>query len=142
MPRHVDLPLNSGPDLRPSPKQKLPIDRSIGQALRNQRMAANFTQQALADRCGLSFQQIQKYESGKNRIAASRLVQFASVLNVPVGAFFTDGKERARPEAETQLTDRLLTAALRLDDEPLAHLVGIAEQIAGRSDILSPVTHP
>lgn len=140
MPDHAQPSLAQRPKTTPYNNPKLAIDRSIGQSLKRHRMAAGFTQQALADRCNLSFQQIQKYESGKNRIAASRLVQFASVLNVPVSAFFNGGAAPVVPGTDGRLTDRLMTAALCLDDEPLAHLVGIAEQIAGQSAVLSPVT--
>jgi transcriptional regulator with XRE-family HTH domain len=51
-------------------------------------MRAGLSQQALAERIGLSFQQVQKYEKGTNRMGASRLIQIASVLNVPVEALF------------------------------------------------------
>lgn len=66
------------------------IDKHAGTRLRMRRLMMNMTQTELADAVGISFQQVQKYETGFNRISASRLQQFASVLRVPV-TFFFDG---------------------------------------------------
>ncbi len=65
-----------------------PTDIAVGNRVRELRMRAGLSQQALAERIGLSFQQVQKYEKGTNRMGASRLIQIASVLNVPVEALF------------------------------------------------------
>jgi transcriptional regulator with XRE-family HTH domain len=64
------------------------VDTAIGNRIRRERRAANLTQTELADILGVTFQQIQKYEKGRNRVAASRLVQIADALNVPVLTFF------------------------------------------------------
>jgi len=65
-----------------------PVDRHVGQQLRVTRIHSNLSQTELGARIGLSYQQIQKYESGKNRISASMLYEFAGRLNVPVARFF------------------------------------------------------
>jgi transcriptional regulator with XRE-family HTH domain len=65
-----------------------PVDRHVGQQLRIRRIHSNLSQTELGAKIGLSYQQIQKYESGKNRISASMLYEFASRLNVPVAQFF------------------------------------------------------
>jgi transcriptional regulator with XRE-family HTH domain len=65
-----------------------PIDISIGSRLRLRRLAMGFSQETLAKSLGITFQQIQKYERGTNRIFASRLFRLAQVLRVPVGYFF------------------------------------------------------
>lgn len=65
-----------------------PIDLHVGQQLRARRSLKGFTQEDLANATGITFQQIQKYEAGKNRISASRLYQFARILEAPVAAFF------------------------------------------------------
>jgi transcriptional regulator with XRE-family HTH domain len=66
----------------------LPTDVNVGRRIRMRRLMMGITQEKLAGRVGLTFQQIQKYESGKNRVSASRLQQFANILQVPVSFFF------------------------------------------------------
>jgi transcriptional regulator with XRE-family HTH domain len=65
-----------------------PIDVSIGSRLRLRRLAMGFSQDTLARSLGITFQQIQKYERGTNRIFASRLFHLARVLRVPIAYFF------------------------------------------------------
>jgi transcriptional regulator with XRE-family HTH domain len=62
------------------------VDREVGDRIRAQRQAAKFTQTALADELGVSFQQVQKYEKGVNRVGAGRLTKIAHALGVPIGA--------------------------------------------------------
>ena len=63
-------------------------DLIIGQNLRNFREFKGLTQQEMGAKAGISFQQIQKYEKGSNRISASRLLQFSKILNVQMDLFF------------------------------------------------------
>ena len=65
-----------------------PIDIHVGQQLRRARQSVGMSQTKLGESGGLSFQQIQKYESGKNRIAASRLYRIAESIGLPVAYFF------------------------------------------------------
>lgn len=67
-----------------------PIDVHVGQRLRLRRNLLGVSQQKLGDAVGLTFQQIQKYERGANRMGASRLYQFSRILDVPVSFFFED----------------------------------------------------
>jgi transcriptional regulator with XRE-family HTH domain len=67
-----------------------PIDRHVGSRVRMRRMMVSMSQEKLGERLGITFQQVQKYEKGTNRIGASRLHQIASILGVPV-AFFYEG---------------------------------------------------
>jgi transcriptional regulator with XRE-family HTH domain len=69
-----------------------PVDVHVGRRLRSLRLQKGFSQQQLARSVGVTFQQVQKYENGANRISASRLHQFARELGVPVALFF-DGLE-------------------------------------------------
>ena len=69
-----------------------PIDKIVGRNVRIHRLAKRMSQVALADELGITFQQIQKYESGANRIGSGRLYQIAGVLGVPLMTFF-DGTE-------------------------------------------------
>ena len=63
-------------------------DRYVGQRIRGARLLANMSQEKLSHICGLTFQQIQKYEKGTNRVSASRLVQISQAVNKPPEYFF------------------------------------------------------
>ncbi|MPL82852.1 transcriptional regulator with XRE-family HTH domain [Rhodobacter sp. 140A] len=65
-----------------------PVDVHVGKRIRHRRWMIGMTQQQLADKVGIKFQQIQKYETGMNRVSASRLWDIADALEVPVSFFF------------------------------------------------------
>jgi transcriptional regulator with XRE-family HTH domain len=65
-----------------------PIDKHVGSRVRMRRMMLGMSQEKLGDALGLTFQQVQKYEKGTNRIGASRLQQISQILQVPVAFFF------------------------------------------------------
>lgn len=65
-----------------------PVDVHVGKRIRHRRWLVGMTQQQLAERVGIKFQQIQKYETGANRVSASRLWDIADALDVPVSFFF------------------------------------------------------
>jgi transcriptional regulator with XRE-family HTH domain len=71
-------------------KQPNPIDIHVGSRVRLRRMMLGMSQEKLGEQLGITFQQIQKYEKGTNRIGASRLQHIARVLTVPVAFFFED----------------------------------------------------
>lgn len=71
---------------------KHPVDVHVGKRIRHRRWTLGTTQQQLADAVGIKFQQIQKYETGANRVSASRLWDIATALQVPV-SFFFEGME-------------------------------------------------
>src|SRR5215212_6903810 len=71
-------------------KQPNPIDIHVGSRVRLRRMMLGMSQEKLGESLGITFQQIQKYEKGTNRIGASRLQHIARVLTVPVSFFFED----------------------------------------------------
>lgn len=73
-----------------------PVDVHVGTRIRHRRWMSGTTQQQLAERVGIKFQQIQKYETGMNRVSASRLWDIANVLEVPV-SFFFEGMANAEP---------------------------------------------
>ncbi len=83
---------------------KHPVDAHVGKRIRHRRWMIGMTQQQLADRVGIKFQQIQKYETGMNRVSASRLWDIAQVLSVPIGFFF-DGLSDAATDAATTVGD-------------------------------------
>lgn len=72
----------------PAKKAPNPIDRHVGSRVRMRRMMLGLSQERLGDSLRLTFQQVQKYEKGTNRIGASRLQQIAEILQVPVAFFF------------------------------------------------------
>ena len=65
-----------------------PIDKYVGSRIRMQRLTIGMSQEKLGDALGLTFQQVQKYEKGTNRVSASRLHQICSILHVPPAFFF------------------------------------------------------
>ncbi len=67
---------------------KHPVDAHVGKRIRHRRWMVGMTQQKLAEKVGIKFQQIQKYETGMNRVSASRLWDIADALEVPVSFFF------------------------------------------------------
>lgn len=73
-------------------KRPNPIDTYVGSRVRLRRKVLGLSQEKLGDRLGITFQQIQKYEKGTNRVGASRLQAMATVLEVPVSYFFPDEK--------------------------------------------------
>lgn len=127
-----------------------PTDKHVGSRVRMRRMMLGISQEKLGDALGLTFQQVQKYEKGTNRIGASRLQQIAHILQVQVSFFF-----EGAPSAQTMLksdgmgeapspayvSDFLATsdglaltkAFMRIDNSKLRRrIVDLVEQIATR----------
>ena len=71
-------------------KQPNPIDIHVGTRIRLRRTMVSMSQEKLGEALGITFQQVQKYEKGTNRVGASRLQNIAAILNVPVSFFFED----------------------------------------------------
>lgn len=71
-------------------KEPNPVDTHVGVRLKQRRAMIGLTQEKLGEQLGVTFQQIQKYEKGANRIGASRLQEIAQILDVPVSYFFDD----------------------------------------------------
>jgi transcriptional regulator with XRE-family HTH domain len=130
-----------------------PIDKHVGSRVRMRRMMLNMSQEKLGDALGLTFQQVQKYEKGTNRIGASRLQQIAHILQVPVAFFFEGaphlpgqhGGSGGMSEAPSPayVSDFLATsdglsltkAFMRIKNSKLRRrIVDLVEQIAGEDD--------
>jgi transcriptional regulator with XRE-family HTH domain len=123
-----------------------PIDKHVGSRVRMRRMMLSMSQEKLGDALGLTFQQVQKYEKGTNRIGASRLQQISQILQVPV-AFFFEGAPNLHPQVEelneapspTYVSDFLATsdglaltkAFMRIKETRLRRrIVDLVEEIA------------
>lgn len=74
-----------------------PVDIHVGKRVRHRRWLIGMTQQQLAEKVGIKFQQIQKYETGANRVSASRLWDIADAMEVPVNFFFEGLDEADKP---------------------------------------------
>ncbi len=79
-----------------------PVDVHVGKRVRHRRWLIGMTQQQLAEQVGIKFQQIQKYETGANRVSASRLWDIADALDVPVSFFFEGLKDADDHPASAQ----------------------------------------
>ena len=114
------------------------IDKHVGTRLRVRRMMLGLSQTYVGDAIGVTFQQMQKYEKGTNRISASRLQQAAGVLGVPVSYFFEGTSAKAGP-AEDPMDDlanstslRLVMAFTRITDRELRRrILCLVEELAG-----------
>jgi transcriptional regulator with XRE-family HTH domain len=110
-----------------------PLDRLIGRNIRFYRIESGLSQTALAESIGVTFQQLQKYENAANRVPASRLIQIARALNVPVPILWTDHEEAAASDFASRIPGvpqsrrRLTRAVSRITDPQL--LKRVAELI-------------
>lgn len=80
-----------------TPRRLDPLDVLVGKRIRTQRLVCKMSQSELGKRLGITFQQIQKYESGVNRVGAGRLQTIAKIFNLPVSVFF--GEDTATQES-------------------------------------------
>ncbi len=127
-----------------------PVDKHVGSRVRMRRMMLGMSQEKLGDALGLTFQQVQKYEKGTNRIGASRLQQISNTLQVPVAFFFEgvppcgvgDDKGMSEAPSPAYVSDFLATsdglsltrAFTRIENPKLRRrIVDLVEQIAGNS---------
>jgi transcriptional regulator with XRE-family HTH domain len=130
----------------PKPKTKVlnPIDAHVGARLRMRRMMLGMSQEKLGEAFGLTFQQVQKYEKGANRMGASRLQQAAQILGVSV-PFFFEGAPGGHIESGDTLSSayiadfvssedglRLIKAFMRIPRPAVRHrIVNVVQEIAG-----------
>jgi transcriptional regulator with XRE-family HTH domain len=102
--------------MRMAGKKPNPVDAHVGSRVRLRRMLLGMSQERLGESMGLTFQQVQKYEKGVNRIGASRLFQISKILDVPVQFFFEEAprsgdaspaRGMAEPDSETFILEFL-----------------------------------
>jgi len=119
-------------------KRAQKIDKVIGRNIRIHRLARNMSQTELGDQLGVSFQQVQKYENGTNRVGSGRLYQIAAIVGVHVSTFFKGGETAERADgsglldllAEPQSV-RLIRAFSKITDTAVRRsLVQLAEKFA------------
>ncbi|MEA2879085.1 MAG: hypothetical protein QOF14_4281 [Hyphomicrobiales bacterium] len=127
-----------------SVKRPDPVDIEVGHRIRIERLSRGLSQTALANQLGVTFQQVQKYEKGVNRVGAGRLTKIAEVLGIEVGTFFS-GKEmlNSEPSKEGESSPlklltvsgafRLLRAYGDIEDTNLRRaIVDLVEQISSQ----------
>ena len=124
-----------------------PLDADVGHRVRIHRTARRMSQSELAHRLGITFQQVQKYEKGANRVGAGRLMRIAKILDVPVGSLLSDGS--AAPQGQAAPTDtnvlgclsqlgavRLVQAYARIPPGELrTTIVELVERIADKTEV-------
>ena len=97
-----------------------PVDVHVGSRVRQRRTLLGYSQGELGDALGLTFQQVQKYERGANRIGASRLYQISRVLEVPVSFFYDEMPEAITSAAPGSMPPGLAETPDHFDHDPLA----------------------
>jgi len=97
-----------------------PVDVHVGKRVRLRRTLLGISQEKLGDAIGLTFQQVQKYERGANRIGSSRLFDLSRVLDVPVSFFFDDMPPEIADSSAVANTDSIAPAGDSGDADPLA----------------------
>jgi transcriptional regulator with XRE-family HTH domain len=120
------------------PRMVTGIDKIIGNRLRARRLELHISQSELADKVGVSFQQVQKYEKGINRIGAGRLSQIASVLETEMPYFMGDLVDAKRPPPLSKLASFMATkegvdineAMMRLDAPHRKAVIALARTLA------------
>ncbi|HEV3499077.1 MAG TPA: helix-turn-helix transcriptional regulator [Bradyrhizobium sp.] len=130
-----------------STKAPNPVDKYVGSRVRMRRIMLGMSQEKLGEALGLTFQQVQKYEKGTNRVGASRIQQISEILQVPVSFLFEGGPSGTASEGFTEgtspayVSDFLATseglaltrAFTRIPDAKLRRsIVELVEQIAAR----------
>jgi transcriptional regulator with XRE-family HTH domain len=117
--------------------RRTPTDVEAGRRLRLLRLERNISQQHVADKLGVSFQQVQKYENGVNRISAGRLAQLSDIFSVPVTYFFNAPKSMTQEGQKvfeflnTAYALRLVKAFSKIKSkEQRAALLALAEEMA------------
>ena len=123
-------------------KARDPIDAEVGHRIRIHRNARGMSQTALGDELGVTFQQVQKYEKGVNRVGAGRLTRIAAILSIPVGALLGVDVDRLKtqsPSADSNVLAclsmpgavRLVQAYAQLPTPALrSTIVDLVEQMA------------
>jgi transcriptional regulator with XRE-family HTH domain len=115
-----------------------PTDTYVGKRVRMRRMMLHISQTKLGDALGLTFQQVQKYEKGTNRVSASRLQRISDVLQVPVTFFFEGGSPVA--DRRVEAADRKVEAARFRGAEARKRRAARPQaQVCGFSSSCSPV---
>lgn len=117
-----------------------PIDVHVGKRIRMRRQFLGMNQATLARQLGVTFQQVQKYEGGANRVSASRLAEVARILDVPVPHFFADlpakrnepvARRKERERMEQSETIELLRFYYGISDEVVRkHILDIVKRVA------------
>jgi len=98
------------------------VDIHVGARLRLRRTLLGISQEKLGEAVGLTFQQIQKYERGANRVGASRLYEFSRVLDIPVSFFFDDMNDKTKASRGRRIDPKALADGdqAELESDPLA----------------------
>jgi transcriptional regulator with XRE-family HTH domain len=122
---------------KPQPRATGPADAKLGEKIRTRRAAAGISQAELGEALGVSFQQVQKYERGINRVSAVRLEQIAAALDESISYFQTDGHTVSKDgqEIQTLMTDpinlRMCRALSALDNQAMRYqFVRLVESIS------------
>lgn len=125
-------------------KRVEPVDKLVGKNIRIFRLAKGISQTEVGEAIGVTFQQVQKYENGTNRVGSSRLAKLSKVLDVPINRFFDTGTVSADGPVSGKIVTDLLSVpyAVRMlkalasipDNETRRSLVVLTESIAEKRE--------
>jgi transcriptional regulator with XRE-family HTH domain len=115
------------------------IDRLVGVRVHDRRVALGMSQDVLAKKLGLSFQQVQKYEKGTNRISAGRLFVLAQALSTPIAYFFGEviGSSRQHGFAEDAAPSPVMNLAASRDGQELAMALAQIKDAKARKNLIN-----
>lgn len=124
-------------------RRATPHDVTLGRRIRAQRLSHGLSQEELAEGLGITFQQLQKYEKGSNRISATRLHEISVILQVPISAWFADEdgtsrRGRESTDAHEFITSaraiRLLRSFSQIEDAKVQNMIAdLCEKLADKS---------
>jgi transcriptional regulator with XRE-family HTH domain len=126
-----------------SPKAPGALDRYVGTRVRQRRLEVGMSQEKLGEALGITFQQVQKYEKGTNRVSVSRLHQIAESLGVPLSYFYEGGTSGAAGKGDDELASvtaqflasadapAIMRAVVKMAETDRRQTVEFVEQLAG-----------
>lgn len=116
-----------------------PVDIEVGRRVKARRLAIGMSQERLASMLGVTYQQVQKYERGTNRIGSSRLAEIAKALSVPVAALFEDQPEAAGGGMPGLAEDRQPFVVDQPRHDPAAPPRDVADLLGAFARVTDPV---
>jgi len=111
-------------------KKKHDVDVYVGHQIKKYRSFRKYTQAQIGELLGISFQQVQKYEQGKNRISASKLYELSKILKIPINSFYEGLDDSELQGKEFQHANLLLLSMYPLPKSITERMIALSKEIA------------